>query len=281
MKIGVRAHDLGKCSPTELAKRAKRIGFDGVQLVLNKALDNESVSTDTLNNDKVNMIYRAFADEGLDILMLGAYFNPVHSDWSKVDASINKFKEHLQFANKFHTKYVGTETGSFNDDQWTYNPKNRTSEALNSVAASFGLLAQYAKIYDSNMAIEGAYGHVCYTPHILKELVDQIDNGNVYYIVDVYNYLYIGNYNEQNQIFDECLKEFGDKIVIFHIKDFVVENGALHQVGLGQGIMDFSYMIPKIKKNYPNAYLIFEGLKPEDMQSSYDFIRGKLLEVND
>ena len=44
--------------------------------------------------------------------------------------------------------------------------------------------------------------------------------------------------------------------------------------------MDFDYMLPKIKKATPNAYLIFEGSKPEDMEFSYKFIKGKLEENN-
>lgn len=279
MKIGVRAHDLGKCSPVELAKRVKGIGFDGVQLVLNKAFDGETGVAGSLSNDKVDAIYKAFHEQNLDILMVGAYFNPVHSSWEKVDQGVLKFKEHLEYANKFHTEYVGTETGSYNDDQWTYNPKNRTKEALNAVIASFGLLAQYAKAHDTKMAIEGAYGHVCYCPQVLKQLFDRIDNGSVAIIVDVFNYLNIDNYQEMNNIFDECLELFKDKIAIFHLKDFVLSNGSLKQVGLGKGIMDFTYMIPKIKAQCPNAYLIFEGSKPEDMQSGYNFIREKIMEA--
>ena len=40
--------------------------------------------------------------------------------------------------------------------------------------------------------------------------------------------------------------------------------------------MNFDYMLPKIKANYPNAYLIFEGSKPEDMEFSFNFINNKL-----
>jgi hypothetical protein len=41
-------------------------------------------------------------------------------------------------------------------------------------------------------------------------------------------------------------------------------------------MMNFDYMLPIIKKVTPNAALVFEGSKPEDMQFSYDFITNKL-----
>ena len=40
--------------------------------------------------------------------------------------------------------------------------------------------------------------------------------------------------------------------------------------------MNYDYIIPLIKSKCPNACLIFEGSKPEDMQYSFNFIKSKL-----
>ena len=66
MKIGVRVHDFGKSDAKTLAKKAKEVGFDGVQLVLNKAIEGESGLAGTLSKEKANSIYEAFKSEGLD-----------------------------------------------------------------------------------------------------------------------------------------------------------------------------------------------------------------------
>ena len=179
MKIGVRLHDLGKSTPSELAKKAKEIGFDGVQLVLNKAIEGETGLAGTLSKEKANEISKAFADAGLEIFMMGAYFNPVHSNKELVAKNIAKFKEHLQYCNDFNCKYVGSETGSFNDDKWTYNPLNRTPEAIAEVKRIFKELADTAKEYNSNVAIEGAFGHCCHEPKVLNDVIQSIDNGHV------------------------------------------------------------------------------------------------------
>ena len=112
MKIGVRVHDFGKSDAKTLAKKAKAIGFDGVQLVLNKAIDGESGLAGTLSKEKANAFYNDFKNEGLDIFMLGAYFNPVHSDKEKVKSLTEKFREHLKFMNDFHAGFVGSESYS-------------------------------------------------------------------------------------------------------------------------------------------------------------------------
>lgn len=273
MKICYRAHDLGKTTAEELAKRVSSHHFDGVQLVLNKAIEGETGLAGTLNIEKCQKIKEAFNNEGLEITMLGAYFNPVHSNKELVSSLVEKYKEHLKYAKYFDSLYVGTETGSYNDDKWTYNPLNRTNEAYNEVRRIFTDLANTAKECNAYMAIEGAYGHCMYSPEQLKKLYNDINNGHVKIIVDIFNYLDISNYEEQNEIFEKCIKLFKDEIVIFHLKDFIVEDNKLKQVGLGQGIMNLEYFLPLMKKNCPNATLVFEGVKPSDIDSSMEFIK--------
>lgn len=276
MKIGVRVHDFGKSDAQTLALKAKEIGFDGVQLVLNKAIEGETGLPGTLSRQKAISISSAFAKEQLEIFMLGAYFNPVHSNKTLVATNVAKFKEHLKFENDFNAGFVGSETGSFNDDKWTYHPQNRTEEAFQEVKRIFKELADYAKEVSARIAIEGAFGHCMYAPSALKRLVDEIDNGTVFVTVDIYNYLSVTNYKQYKEIFEECLTLFAGKIVIFHLKDFIVEDGALKQVAIGKGLIDYDYLLKRIKETNPEAYLIFEGSKPEDMKQSFDFVSEKL-----
>lgn len=278
MKIGVRVHDFGKSDAKTLAKQAKAVGFDGVQFVLNKAIVDETGLPGTLSLEKAQAFRKAFEDEGLEIFMLGAYFNPVHSNKELVHTNIEKFKEHLKYMTTFNGHYVGSETGSFNDDKWTYNPLNRTEEAFLEVKRIFGELATYAKEVDGKIALEGAFGHCMYEPKALKRLVDSIDNGCVFYTVDIYNYIALENYKNYKEIFEECLELFNGKIVIFHLKDFTVEETGLKQCAIGKGLIDYPYLLKRIKETNPNAYLIFEGSKPADMQESLNFVKNILME---
>ena len=280
MKILVRVHDLGKTNPKELAQKTKEIGFDGVQLVLYKAIEGFKGEAHSIPYDKILETAKAFKDENLIIGMLGAYFNPVHSNKELVKDNISRFEEYLSYCKDFDCKYVGSETGSYNDDKWTYNPLNRTDEALNINIETFKHLANVAKDNNANIALEGAYGHCMYTPSQLNKLVSTIDNGHVKVTVDIFNYLDISQYDKDTQhfMFDESIKYFKDKIVIYHLKDFIVdsENNKLKQVGLGEGLMDLEYIVKKAKELTPNAYLIFEGCPKDKMVSSYNYIK-KLL----
>lgn len=274
MKVCYRAHDYGKTTAEELAGRIACHPFTGVQLVLNKAIEGESGLAGSITPERCEEIRTAFATNGLEITMLGAYFNPVHSDKAKVKQLAEKYEDHLKLAKYFDCKYVGTETGSFNDDKWTYNPLNRTEDAFNEVVRIFKPLAEKAKEYDVCMAIEGAYGHCMYSPDQLKRLYDTLNNGHVRIIIDIFNYLDYSNYKDQVEIFQRAIELFKNEVVIFHLKDFVVdeENKKLVQVGLGQGLMRWDLYFPIIKETAPEAALVFEGVKPEDINSSFDCV---------
>ena len=212
MNIGIRAHDLGKSDFESIVKQAKNLGFDCLQLLLHKAiLDDNGL----LNEEKAKEYKKILVDYNVSVAMLGAYFNPVHSNHQKVMDAINKFCNHLDYANQLGCKIVGTETGSYNDDHWPYHIKNRTDEAYQQVLQIVKQLADYAK--DADVAIEGAFNHVIYSPKILRKLVDDLNSKHIKVIIDLYNYLDITNYEERNEIFDDAIRLLNDKVVFFHL----------------------------------------------------------------
>src|SRR5690554_1008405 len=138
LKIGIRAHDVGKFDAKTLATKVKEIGFEGVQLVFKKAI-NTPVDSNDLKEIKDNF------NETLPIMMLGAYFNPVHPDEKVVKDGIENFKNHLKIANELNASYVGSETGSYMGSPWGYMPENHTDEARDIVIEIFRDLVKTAE----------------------------------------------------------------------------------------------------------------------------------------
>ena len=272
MKLGIRAHDINQTNPIELANSLENHHLEFIQLVLNKAFPN--LPSNHLSIDLVNHIIEPFKQKSINIALLGAYFNPVHSDFEKVKANIKRFKEHLKYASYFNTRYVATETGSYNDDKWTYNPKNHTEEAYLKVKTIVQELVISAKEYNATVLIEGAYNHVIYNPYLLKRLIDDINSPHLKVIVDLFNYLNIDNYHQYKTIFETCLNLLKDNIVVFHMKDFIIQDNKLVQVGLGEGIIDFDYIIVNILKAHQDAYLILEGITGYDIKTSINLLKS-------
>ena len=124
MKIAFRTHDLGVKGLDNAVEKCKECGISAVQLVAYKFLDDVKYAAGGIDKDKAEEIGKAFKDADISVPLIGAYFNPVHSDKEKVARGIQVFKEYILFAKQLGANIVGSETGSFNDDKWTYNPLN-------------------------------------------------------------------------------------------------------------------------------------------------------------
>ncbi len=274
MKIAFRTHDLGVKGLDNAIEKARACGISAVQLVAYKFMDEIKYAPNALNETNSAAIGNALKAAGIAVPLIGAYFNPVHSDKEKVAWCKAVFKDYLKYSGNLGCNIVGSETGSFNDDKWTYNPLNRTEEALQAVVETFKELAAYAKEVGAFVGMEGAAGHVCWNVATLKRAIDEINADNIKVIFDIYNYLDASNYSNYLEILDEGLITF-DNIVVFHIKDCVFEDGKLKQVPPGKGMFDFDKILSKIKAYDENAYLVLEGTTGDDIIPCIEFIKNK------
>ena len=265
MKLYVRAHDLGVRGEAEAIRRVKELGLAGVQLVTYKLLPDLPYEAGTLTEERAASLGAAFREAGLEIPLIGAYFNPLHPDRAKAERGEAVFRDHLDRAASLGCGIVGSETGSLNGDRWTYHPGNRTEASLEKAAETFRRLADHAAGLGLSIAVEGAAGHCCYRPETLAELCRRIGRPNVRVIFDLYNYLDAENYEERYEILERGLRLFGRDILLFHLKDFTVEEGVLRQVGVGRGIMDTERVLRAIYRVDPDAKLVLEGTVGDDL----------------
>lgn len=273
MKIAFRTHDLGAKGLEGVLARIEQCGIEAVQLVVYKFMEEVKQKPGSLTPELAARIGGALKEAGVSVPLIGAYFNPVHSDKGKVADCKAAFKDYLRLAKVLGSDIVGSETGSFNDDKWTYNPLNRTEEALAEVVKTFTELADYAAEQGVCIGMEGAAGHCCYCVRQLDRAIKAISRPNVRVIFDLYNYLDASNYSDYMSILDEGLKTFAGNIVVFHMKDFVVDEGKLRQVAPGKGMFDYPAILSKIKAYDRDAVLVLEGTCGEDIMPSISFIR--------
>lgn len=279
MQVAFRTHDLGVKGLDAAVEKLHGCNLSAVQLVAYKFMDEIKYVPGGLGEENATRIGKTLAENGITVGLIGAYFNPVHSDKQKVERCKAVFKEYLRYSHLLGCPVVGSETGSFNDDKWTYNPLNRTEEALQTVIATFRELAEYAKSVGAYVGMEGAAGHVCYDVKTLKRAVDAIAADNIKIIFDIYNYLDASNYQNYLEILDEGLKTFAGRIHVFHIKDCVFEDGKLRQVAPGKGMFDFDKILGKIKAYDKDAVLVLEGTTGDDIVPCTEFIKNKWEQV--
>lgn len=272
MKIAFRTHDLGVEGIDNAIDKLHDCGIGAVQLVVYKFMDEVPYKPSALTAETAEKIGKALKEGGVSVPLIGAYFNPVHSNKQKVADCKQVFKDYLKYSSLLGCNIVGSETGSFNDDKWTYNPLNRTEDALNTVIETFTELADYAKSVGAYIGMEGAAGHVCWNVATLKRAVDGVNRDNVKVIFDIYNYLDETNHSEYLSILEEGLKTFAGKIVVFHLKDYIMVDGKVKQVAPGKGLFDYPEILKRIKAYDKNAVIVLEGTTGEDIVPSIDLI---------
>ncbi len=269
IKLGIRGHDVPGApfeTITDFVSSFKNFDLDYLQLVYKKAFKGFEMDPQFLLDlaDKLK-------ENDIKVAMVGAYFNMIHPDEQKRLDGIEYFKQCMETASVFDCNVVGSETGSANGDKWTYNEYNHTKEAHDRVVETVKGLKYYGNAFRCRPIIEGAYAHTIHDPDDLADLVQETGISDV--TIDIYNFLNINNYMDADKIFDRSMELFKDKVRIFHIKDFNVVDGKLVQCGIGQGIMNWNYYIPRIIKETPDAVLILEGVTGQDIQPSIEFIR--------
>lgn len=274
MKICIRAHDLGVKGTQAILDRLQALGIDGVQMVCYKAYEDIPYLPDGIQADRAAGIGRDFREAGKIIPLVGAYFNPVHSNRDKAERCFRIFADYLRCCNALGCNVVGSETGSCNDEPWIYHPRNRTEESLSLVVSTFSRLCDIAADCGSTVAMEGAAGHVCYDVDTLAEARRRIGRPTKV-IFDLYNFLDKGNQSDYLRILDRGLDTFAGEILLFHMKDCLFSNDSgPKQVPFGTGQMDLTAILSRIKAYDPDAILTLEGTTGADIPHAVTTIKS-------
>jgi L-ribulose-5-phosphate 3-epimerase UlaE len=90
----------------------------------------------------------------------------------------------------------------------------------------------------------------------------------------LYNYLDESNQDKYLEILEKGLDVFGDRILLFHMKDCeFVSGGKPKQVPFGTGQMDMETILRRIKAHDRNAVLTLEGTTGQDIRYAVERIR--------
>jgi sugar phosphate isomerase/epimerase len=278
--LGCRAHDLldparvgalGLPALDELASRIADKGFGSVQLALAKAVPGLDSSLGRLSPGLAYRVAEIFARHGVRIAVLGCYINPVHPDPDARRASLERFKEHLRFCRDFGCHIVATETGSRNAD-CSYHPGNADPGLFEELVASVSQLAEAAEKSGSIVCVEGVVRHTASTPEKLARLLGRVRSDNLQALFDPVNFLDAGNYRDQRKIIDEAFALYGDRILVVHAKDFLPAESGLAVVPPGKGLLDYPYLLGKLKRAKPYADILIEDLRPDSMEAARKFV---------
>jgi sugar phosphate isomerase/epimerase len=222
--------------------------------------------------EQAHSINQALRDT-VKVVLIGAYFNPVHPDRQKAALGEQTFVNYIKLAKDLGGSVVGSESGSYNGDVWDYHPGNRTPQAMSIVVDTFGRLCDVATQYDVQVGLEGAAGHCLYSVQAMHQAILSIDRANLKVIFDLYNMLEPDNAMQHMRIAEQAVDKFGGRIHAFHIKDCFYKSGKILQVRPGAGELQLREYLGMIRDYDKHAKLVLEGVTGDDIMPAVNFVR--------
>lgn len=273
MKLTVRAHDTGANSVSGLLDRLEELGVDGAQLVCYKILEDIPYVPGAITAEKAAAIGKAFAQRGKEVSLVGAYFNPMSIDDAYVRSAMDIFSDYLHHCKALGCNVVGSETGVYTGECENRTLYNRRPDSFQKVVGIFSQLSEVAQSCGSVLGLEAASTHTCYDVKTLQK-ARKIIGGKSRVIVDLVNLMDADNQYNYMDVLKEALDEFGDDILLFHLKDCKRENGKHPRiVPVGTGEMDYAEILGTIKKWNPGAVLTLEETPNAYLDAAVKMIR--------
>lgn len=272
LQLGVRAHDL-KCNRiSELIHKISDFSLNHIQFAAAKSFPQDVPSPLALNTDLAQRYGEAFEQAGLQVEVLGCYVNIVHPDKNKQKEAIDAFKLHIQLCSKLGATMVGTETGSLGKG---YCEENFTAEAFAAVIEAVKQMVEEAEQHNVNIGIEPGVNHPLYTAELAHELVQKLNSEHLKIILDCANLITPSNYVEQESLFEHALALLDPAIAVVHLKDFIIKDGKVVFVPVGEGLLNFDPVLKYMKYKKPNLVGLIESTPEASLAGSIKFLHER------
>ncbi|MBP1907750.1 sugar phosphate isomerase/epimerase [Paenibacillus turicensis] len=272
LQLGVRAHDL-KCNTlSELIHKIRGFSLQHIQFAAAKSFPQEVSTPLSLTRNLAQAYGEAFQQAGMQIEVLGCYVNIVHPDKNKQKEAIDAFKLHIQLCSTLGAKMVGTETGSLGKG---YCEDNFTAEAFAAVVKATREMVDEAEQHNVIVGIEPGVNHPLYKAELAHELVHKINSKHLKIILDCANLITSSNYIEQKSLFENAIALLDPAIAVVHLKDFIIKDGKVVFVPVGEGMLNFDPILKYMKHKKPNLVGLIESTPEASLAGSIKFLHER------
>lgn len=257
MIIGMRGHDFGRMQPGELAKAIAQKGYRATQLAFTKAFPDPAETY--MTKERLEEIRDAFAAQDICVPVMGCYISASDRDETVRNAAKEKFAACLRASVILGALCVGTETTHFTFDE------SEREAAYARLLDFMRFVVPVAEECGATVGIEPVAYHTLCSPKMTRRLIDDVPSENFRIVLDLANLLTKDACSPEAQmdILERCLRLFGDKICVLHVKDGVFsEDGKWIAKPMGEGVMDWKTLLPVLRARDDSLCALREGVWP-------------------
>lgn len=274
MSIGIRLHDTAPGTLAQRAQAARAQGFACVHLALSKVISPDYMDPAAATPGLARHVRHALG--GLDIAVLGCYLNLATPDEAAYRQSLAQYVAHLNLCRWMDAGVVGTETGNPNT-AYRYDPAASHSEdALSLFIDRLAPVVEAAEKTGATLAIEPVYTHIVSDPTRVRRVLDSVHSPCLKIILDPVNLLHPDNLHRRDALMAEAIDLLGEDTCVLHMKDYVLQGGAMKSVAAGTGQMDYSAIMAYIRARKIHIDITLENTTPDNAQAARAFVQGML-----
>lgn len=278
MQIGIRLHDVNAGLAPEAqtmearAAKAREEGFSCVHLAFSKVIKGVAFDGCALTEGLAFHAKRVFAQNGLDVAVLGCYLNLAHPDPAKLRDIQSRYYGHLRVAALMGAGVVGTETGAPNPE-YKMDANTHSDGALDTLIRGLAPVVERAEHWGVSIAIEPVWKHIVYDASRAVKVLDAIKSPNLRIILDPVNLLYPGNADQKEKVIGDAIDKLGDRVAVVHLKDFVRDGDELRSIAAGTGEMDYTQILRFMKERKPYIQATLENTTNDNAVQAREFLQ--------
>lgn len=267
MNIGIRLHDTKPGSLRERLLFAREQGFSCAHIAMSKAIDGFSMrdAPALLTGELAERTRQDLADTGISCAVLGCYLNLADPDAERRAGTQEIYKAHLRFAGMAGAAVVGTETYANPESVFT-EPAPVSEDAYRLFVDSLRPVVRYAEETGTYLAVEPVWYHIISTPERAERMLDDIRSDHLRIILDTVNLISPELIGKEEEVVDDAIRRFGDRISMLHMKDYTVRDGKAVSLACGRGQMRYGKLLAFAKAN--NLPMTLEDTVPDNAEQA-------------
>ncbi|WP_054663655.1 sugar phosphate isomerase/epimerase family protein [Lacticaseibacillus camelliae] len=261
--FAVRGHDVLKFDDLDqFGRELQHLKVHSLAYSPGKSLPVTTRNGTTVNVGLANYVRRRLAQYDAEIVTLSCYVNMIHPNKPEQTKLIAQLAHYLQLAPMFGTRIVATETGSL-DPTFVFTKNNFGSAPFKTLIKNVQTLLPVAHDSGTYLALEPGINHPLWSLDRVADLIQAVgEDPNLKLIIDPANLVLSGT-DQPEQILQEALQRFGERIVAIHLKDFRWVSEAAHRIETvvpGQGVVDVPALIRLVDRWQPYGIKCFDEL---------------------
>ena len=261
MKLGMRAHDLGRMAPLQLATALRSHGFETAQLAIPKAISGVNNVYD-VSPALLEEVRKSFEDASVEIGVLGCYCEIGFTDKEARMAEVEKFLCGIDHAKHVNAKLIGTETTNFSPQDG-----HLREQAYIGLRESVLRICDKAEKLGVNVGIETVAEHTLNSAQLTARLLEEVGSDRLKVIFDPVNLILTRqDIERQSEIFEDFIDTLGEHIAALHIKDITLEDGQKVWQNIGSGEIDYTHIFEWARAKAKTYPVLREEVKPESVQ---------------